>query len=154
MKLLVALTATPAFAHAFSDVPSHMDTLLVGRGMASRAGCLKDRFGYKVSFPGLTTDTLNGYWSIQEQNVLPTCRITPNTTQDMSDFVKELATLQCQFAVRGGGHMFWAGAANLQDGVTLDLGAMGQATVSDDHTITFTGGGARWRDICQRNSKY
>lgn len=51
------------------------------------------------------------------------------------------------FAVRGGGHMWWAGSANIQNGVTIDLSAMNQVTVSNDHTITSVGGGALWQDV-------
>ena len=43
--------------------------------------------------------------------------------------------------------MSWAGAANMQDGITIDLGEMNQVTVSKDRTITSVGGGARWEDV-------
>ncbi|MCJ1413431.1 hypothetical protein MMC19_007536 [Ptychographa xylographoides] len=59
-----------------------------------------------------------------------------------------LVTHACKFAVRGGGHMSWAGAANIDaSGVTIDLSAMKQVEVSDDRTITSVGGGARWEDV-------
>ena len=57
---------------------------------------------------------------------------------------------QCQFAVRGGGHMSFAGAANIEHGVTVDLGGMKQVIVSSDNTTTSVGGGARWVDVYQK----
>ncbi|KAL8705597.1 MAG: hypothetical protein Q9201_001284 [Fulgogasparrea decipioides] len=43
--------------------------------------------------------------------------------------------------------MFWAGAANIEDGVTIDLSHMIQISVSQDQTITAVGPGARWQDV-------
>lgn len=43
--------------------------------------------------------------------------------------------------------MWWAGAPNIQDGVTIDLGLLKQVKVSRDQKITSVGGGARWEDV-------
>lgn len=43
--------------------------------------------------------------------------------------------------------MWWAGSANLEDGVTLDLSALNGTEVSADRSFTRVGGGARWGDI-------
>ena len=43
--------------------------------------------------------------------------------------------------------MSWAGAANIQDGVTIDLGLMNDVTVSRDKAIASVGSGARWQDV-------
>lgn len=43
--------------------------------------------------------------------------------------------------------MWWAGASNIQDGVTIDLGLLNQVNVSKDQKITSVGGGARWEDV-------
>lgn len=52
-----------------------------------------------------------------------------------------------KFAVRGGGHMWWTEASNIQDGVTIDLGSLKQVEISTDRKITSVGGGARWEDV-------
>ena len=114
---------------------------------------LQSKLGTQVSFPGSATfireqnDTAVGYWSLQEQEVIPACRFTPNTTKDVSIAVSELARLHCQFAVRGAGHMFWAGSANIAGGVTIDLSSITFVSVSPDRKITSAGGGARWSAI-------
>ena len=43
--------------------------------------------------------------------------------------------------------MSWAGAANIEGGITIDLSAINQVSVSGDHTVTSVGGGARWQDV-------
>ena len=43
--------------------------------------------------------------------------------------------------------MSWAGAANIQSGVTIDLSAINAVSVSADKTTTSIGAGARWEDV-------
>lgn len=86
-------------------------------------------------------------WTEQESSIRPYCRYTPNNAQEVSCAVAVLANSHCHFAVRGGGHMSWAGAANIQNGVTIDLSAMNTVSVSEDGCKTSAGGGARWQDI-------
>ena len=88
-----------------------------------------------------------GYWTQQEASLVPSCRITPTCTEDVSSAIKTLARANCQFAIRGGGHMSWAGAANIQDGVTIDLSQMNTVIVNDDEKVTRVGPGARWADV-------
>ncbi|MCJ1268116.1 hypothetical protein MMC22_008002, partial [Lobaria immixta] len=127
------------------------------RSIYSRSSCcseLKWTFGHKVSFPGSVefeneqngNGTL-GYWAAQAYSVIPSCRLTPTSGEDVSVAVVKLAHLSCKFAIRGGGHMWWAGASNIQDGVTIDLGLLKQVKVSKDLKITSVGGGARWEDV-------
>ncbi|KAL8735479.1 MAG: hypothetical protein Q9181_002801 [Wetmoreana brouardii] len=88
-----------------------------------------------------------GYWSSNERDVTPACRLTPTTSHQVAVVVAKLARSRCRFAVRGGGHMFWAGAANIEDGVTIDLSHMNRISVSRDQTLTAVGPGARWQDV-------
>ena len=43
--------------------------------------------------------------------------------------------------------MSWAGAANIQDGVAIDLSLMNSVEVSEDRHTTSVGPGARWHDV-------
>jgi FAD/FMN-containing dehydrogenase len=54
---------------------------------------------------------------------------------------------QCQFAVKSGGHAAFAGASNLDNGVTIDLLNLNQLSVSADKTQTSVGPGNRWVDV-------
>jgi FAD/FMN-containing dehydrogenase len=58
-----------------------------------------------------------------------------------------LADESCHFAVRGAGHTPWAGASNIDNGVTIDLTSMNSVVVSEDRTIASLGPGARWEDV-------
>ncbi|KAK3178819.1 hypothetical protein OEA41_000956 [Lepraria neglecta] len=51
------------------------------------------------------------------------------------------------FAIRSGGHTPFAGAANINNGVTIDLRAMDSVNVSSDQTITSVGAGSIWKNI-------
>ena len=43
--------------------------------------------------------------------------------------------------------LFRAGAANIQDGVAINLSLMRAVSVNDEQTITRVGPGARWSDV-------
>ncbi|WYZ37070.1 hypothetical protein EsH8_II_000576 [Colletotrichum jinshuiense] len=53
----------------------------------------------------------------------------------------------CNWAVRGGGHMTWAGASNIDEGVTIDMGLINQVDYSPLTKIASIGAGALWRDV-------
>lgn len=65
----------------------------------------------------------------------------------MSVAVIALTQGNCSFAVRGGGHTPFAGAASIEDGVTIDFGSMNQVNVNQAQTITSIGAGARWGNV-------
>jgi hypothetical protein len=111
-----------------------------------------------VSYPiSLTSTNPRGaYWSEQEEQVTPSCIFSPSSTEDVSGAVAILDAISqlsggvgtaCPFAIRSGGHTPWAGAANIDGGVTIDLSAINQVTVAADQAITSIGPGARWVDV-------
>ena len=53
----------------------------------------------------------------------------------------------CPFAVKSGGHAAFAGASNIEGGVTIDLARLKQIQVSSDRTLTRVGAGNRWVDV-------
>ncbi len=52
-----------------------------------------------------------------------------------------------KFAIRGGGHTIWSGAANNNHGITMDLRAMNEVILNDDRTVATLGAGGIWSDI-------
>lgn len=46
--------------------------------------------------------------------------------------------------------MSFAGAANIQDGVTIDLGALNEVQVFEDRRTTAVGAGARWGNVSSK----
>ena len=53
----------------------------------------------------------------------------------------------CKFAVRSGGHTAHAGSANIDDGVTIDLSALNEITLSGDQSTVAIGPGQRWEKV-------
>jgi FAD/FMN-containing dehydrogenase len=54
---------------------------------------------------------------------------------------------QCQFAVKSGGHATFAGASNIDGGMTIDLINLNKVDVSQDGTETSVGPGNTWYDV-------
>ncbi|KAA8643369.1 hypothetical protein EYZ11_003429 [Aspergillus tanneri] len=85
------------------------------------------------------------YFSFQEQNLRPACVVRPYNAQDVSTIVVTMASTHREsgekFAIRSNGHMLSAGAANIQDGVTIDLRAMHDVKLSQDLSTVQTESG-------------
>ena len=66
----------------------------------------------------------------------------------MADAVLTFQNFSSPFAVRGGGHMPHAGAANINStGVLLSTASLSQVEVSDDRKTVDVGPGNRWVDV-------
>ncbi|RFU24352.1 hypothetical protein B7463_g11985, partial [Scytalidium lignicola] len=113
---------------------------------------LEAELGSKTSFPQSApyNASVQSYWSEQDNAVNPTCIVSPNVTADVSVAVGTINQLsrfdlECPFAVRSGGHTPFA-ASTIENGIVIDLSAISQVMVSEDHTVTSVGPGARWID--------
>ena len=102
----------------------------------------------KVSFPATNgyTTSLQSYFSLQEAEITPYCVVSPASAQDVSTALHILGAPNSttKFAIRGGGHTVWAGSANIEDGVTIDMRKINDVVVSPDQTVTSVGAGAIW----------
>ncbi|KAL8923655.1 MAG: hypothetical protein Q9172_003047 [Xanthocarpia lactea] len=102
--------------------------------------------------------SLSMYWSQQEQNVTPSCVVSPPNTRQVSRAIQVLSKHQavdnrtaggCQFAIRGAGHTPWAGSANIDNGVTIDMTSIRSVKVNRGNTVVSVGAGARWSAVYQ-----
>ncbi|CAI6334757.1 unnamed protein product [Periconia digitata] len=90
------------------------------------------------------------FYSAQEQSIKPSCIVIPTSKQDVSTAVTILnvgfqASIPgCSFAVRGGGHTPFAGAANIEGGVTLDMQSMNSVTIASNKQSAVIGAGNRF----------
>ncbi|OTA78790.1 hypothetical protein M434DRAFT_18136 [Hypoxylon sp. CO27-5] len=104
----------------------------------------------KVHLPDSTgyNETLSSYFSPQAAAVRPACFVTPQTVADVSAAVKFLTSSDnCgpyNFAVRAGSHMWFAGANNTPDGVTIDLSGLDSVNLSSDKSTVSVDAGATW----------
>ena len=81
--------------------------------------------GQKVAFPNSTayTASLSSFFSLQEQELFPRCIVSPTDAKDVakaiqtltftSKVLRRLGLRECSFAIKGGGHSFWGGDANI-----------------------------------------
>ena len=112
----------------------------------------------KVSYPASSAyaESSSSYWSKQEESLAPSCIVSPAHTGDVVTAVRTLALLnkggllKCDFAIRGGGHTPWAGSANIDGGVTIDMRSIDDVTVNQNKTVAFVGAGAAWGDVYQK----
>ncbi|KAL8806232.1 MAG: hypothetical protein Q9182_001507 [Xanthomendoza sp. 2 TL-2023] len=102
-----------------------------------------------VSFPGTVTFTeqQNRYWSLQQLETSPACRVAPENAADVAMALLVTEYLQCPFAIKGGGHAAFAGASNIERGLTIDLKNLKELDTSPDQTLTKVGSGNRWFDV-------
>ncbi|KAB8266935.1 hypothetical protein BDV30DRAFT_247247 [Aspergillus minisclerotigenes] len=109
---------------------------------------VESKISGRISYPGTTTynSSIASYYGDQERALSPNCIFRPTTTAEVSEFVKLVTSNNStsKFAVRGGGHTFWTGAANIESGITVDLRLINQVELSEDKTIARIGGGAVW----------
>jgi len=95
-------------------------------------------------------DRIASYWSVSAQ-LSPDCIIQPVSTTEVSQTMRILAgnaaCVKTNFAVRGGGHMPWAGSNNIDHGITIDLGLIHTTTFNEDTEIASVGSGSRWAEV-------
>ncbi|KAI9845650.1 MAG: hypothetical protein M1837_004624 [Sclerophora amabilis] len=126
--------------------------------LASGRFCCKAlslRLGNKVYSPSdqVYTDSLKSYYAQQEEELSPDCIVKPTSREDVATAVRILSAFDsvskrvCPFAIRGGGHTPFAGSANINKGVTIDLRSIKDVKVSLDRSITSVGAGALWGDV-------
>ncbi|KAK2599014.1 hypothetical protein QQS21_005548 [Conoideocrella luteorostrata] len=87
------------------------------------------------------------YWSQQQAHTCPACRFTPESAVDVSLAVLTSRVTHCKFAVKSGGHAAFAGASNIEGGLTIDLRNLNEITVSADRKQTSVGAGNVWYDV-------
>ncbi|KAK9346941.1 hypothetical protein V1522DRAFT_457575 [Lipomyces starkeyi] len=64
------------------------------------------------------------YWSQQRREVKPYCVFRPSSADEVSIALLLSRVIQYPFAVKSGGHVPFAGASNIQGGVTFDMSAL------------------------------
>ncbi|KAJ7198654.1 hypothetical protein B0H12DRAFT_581025 [Mycena haematopus] len=88
------------------------------------------------------------YYSLEQSDVTPTCRVSPESAIDVSAIVALATRYDCAFAVRSGGHMISKGHSNIDaTGFTIDLQRMNQISLGDEGKIVSFGSGSRWYQV-------
>jgi FAD/FMN-containing dehydrogenase len=91
------------------------------------------------------------YFDIKQQALTPNCIVQPKNAKEVATVVKILTTASilkpCQFAIRSGGHTPYAGASNIDDGVTIDLQYINAVKYDAKNALVNVGPAARWNDV-------
>jgi FAD/FMN-containing dehydrogenase len=102
----------------------------------------------------LYTDRISSYWS-DCAKLHPWAIIQPRTTEEVSLVVKTLVAIpECKFAIRSGGHTYWTGSNNIQDGVTIDLGLIDSIKYDAITKIASLGPGGQWKFVYAELEKH
>ncbi|KAF7901651.1 uncharacterized protein EAF01_006950 [Botrytis porri] len=102
----------------------------------------------RVSFPGSTIyESEQLYWSLQQAELQPECRVTPMSAEDVSTTMQVLKSQGCQFAVKSGGHACFSGASNIENAVVIDLSNLDEINISSDRTEVSVGAGTLWSNL-------
>ncbi|PHH67470.1 hypothetical protein CDD82_1465 [Ophiocordyceps australis] len=113
----------------------------------SRCKALDAQMPGRVSFPSSSTykSSLSSYYSGQERELNPGCIFRPTSTDEVVKFVRLITkSNDTRFAVRGGGHTLWSGAANVNGGITVDMREMNSLELSSDEKVARLGAGGVW----------
>ncbi|KAL2820989.1 hypothetical protein BDW59DRAFT_174312 [Aspergillus cavernicola] len=93
------------------------------------------------------------YWSLTAQ-LHPWAIVQPRNTVEVAKAVKAVVdTPDCKFAVRSGGHMAWAGASNIVDGITIDLGLMTTTSYDSETQLASLLPGGTWANAYRELEK-
>jgi FAD/FMN-containing dehydrogenase len=108
---------------------------------------------YRLLYPSEIAyeSRLHSYFDIKQQTITPNCIVQPRNTKEVSFAVKTLTTASilkaCRFAIRSGGHTAYAGASNIEDGVTIDLQYISAVEYDAKNSLVKVGPGARWDEV-------
>ncbi|KAJ9216273.1 CAZyme family AA7 [Paecilomyces variotii] len=106
----------------------------------------------KVLYPATAAyySSVESYFAVNAR-LTPTCIVQPETADDVALAVSTLTApnriQKCQFAIRSGGHTSWAGAANIEQGVTIDLSHLNSTTFHPENYTVSILPGARWGSV-------
>ncbi|KAL4947489.1 hypothetical protein BDW69DRAFT_178330 [Aspergillus filifer] len=84
---------------------------------------------------------------MQQGEVKPSCIFIPSTDKEVAAAVILSQFSRCPFAAKSGGHAAFAGASNIQDGITILLSDLKEVSLNDDKSIASIGPGNNWGQV-------
>jgi hypothetical protein len=89
----------------------------------------------------------DGYWSVQQGSVNPFCVFKPSNAPSISIAILISRLTQCPFAAKSGGHAAFAGASNIEGGITISLEKLNTVQLSGNKKTADIGPGNKWFDV-------
>lgn len=95
----------------------------------------------------------DSYWS-NTAKIAPGYIVRPKSAEEVSTTIQALVATKQKFAIRSGGHTPYAGAANIQGGVTVDLGLLNWTRFNEISETVDLGPGGRWGPVYEELRKH
>ncbi|KAI4167241.1 MAG: hypothetical protein LQ343_007377 [Gyalolechia ehrenbergii] len=133
-----------------SPVLKAVTTFTLGQASCKSTCTLLEYLLPEVVFLSASTEykqQQSSYWSNQQAETQPACRVLPRSAKEVAITYLVAATFNCKFAVKGGGHAAFGGASSIEDGMTIDLQNLMSISVNSEKTITQVGAGNRWINV-------
>jgi FAD/FMN-containing dehydrogenase len=90
----------------------------------------------------------NSYFTAFENEINPLCVAQPRDVKELSQLLQKVSEISdLSVAVRGGGHTPWAGAANVEGGITVDLLHFKGIEVDTKAGLVHIGARETWGDV-------
>ncbi|KAI0485714.1 hypothetical protein F4859DRAFT_528691 [Xylaria cf. heliscus] len=94
------------------------------------------------------------YWCNIAREITPALIPSPTSAEQVSIVIKTLVEAGETFAIRSGGHTQYAGANNIEGGVTIDLGQLKKVEYNAATETVDLGPGGLWPDVYKALAKY
>ncbi|KAI1306687.1 hypothetical protein F5Y03DRAFT_394527 [Xylaria venustula] len=100
----------------------------------------------------------SSYFSAFENELKPWCIAQPRDVMQVQSLILTLRPYLlsglCQVAIRGAGHTPFAGSANINNGVTIDLRRLKGITLNEDKSVVEIGVGENWASVYAELEKH
>ena len=97
----------------------------------------------------------NSYFTAFENEINPLCVAQPHNVKELSELLKKVSEISdLSVAVRGGGHTPWAGAANAEGGITVDLLHFKGIEVDLKAGLVHIGARETWGDVYEKLAEH
>lgn len=103
-----------------------------------------------VSLRGSSSYNLleSGYWSNQQAEVDPYCVFLPSSSVEVAVASLLSRLTKYPFEVKSDGHAPFAGASNIQGGITINFAKMNEVSLSLNKNTASISLGNTWFDVC------
>ncbi|KAI5462641.1 FAD binding domain-containing protein [Mariannaea sp. PMI_226] len=145
-----------------ASVIAELDSSLQERSSSSSQACSAACTALSLLFGKDAVDTKDelsygnftgGFWAQNQAEVRPYCIFKPSKPADVSVVVLLSRLTQCPFAAKSGGHAAFAGASNIEGGITISFEKLNQIKLSSDKKIASVQPGNTWQRVYSELSK-
>ncbi|KAF1957642.1 FAD-binding domain-containing protein [Byssothecium circinans] len=100
----------------------------------------------------------NSYFTVFASSIKPSFIVQPTSVDEVSGLLRSLHPLlvndEAKLAVKGTGHTPFAGSANIENGVTVDLQRLKGITLNEDKSAVTIRTGETWESVYAELEKY